>query len=73
MMRSSNIRNKKKSEQILTQSQKDTIAFHNTTEVLRERQRSQRGTWIPSSIHDENAIFSSKIPTKKVSLLLCSQ
>lgn len=64
----SQIMYRKKEDYQLTQSQKDAEAYSHTHQVLKEKQNfnKEKATWIPKSINDENAIFSKKMPHKKV-------
>ena len=50
------------------QREKDKIALENTKKIHEERKklRLKMNSWVPKSINDENAIFSKKVPHKKV-------
>lgn len=52
----------------MTQEQ-DKAAFDNTVAAIRDRYKTmnkENAKWVPKPITDDNAIFSTKIPTKKV-------
>ena len=67
-------RARKVEEHILTQNEKDAIALENTKMVLQEKTNfhSNKTSWTPKPIHDENSIFSKKIPNNKVIPILSS-
>lgn len=54
----------------LSQSQKDSEALNNTMKTIQDQQKMKRQykRWVPQSINNENAIFSSVVPAHKVLL-----